>query len=147
MQVAASLFDHRFQRAGIFDAVRDRRVACFVRSVYLQGLLLMPEADIPDELRQVIPLRRQLHTLAQQAGLEVSALAIRYVLGLPSVTCAVIGAESVEQMRSNLALFSTLSVPIEMMHKIDEIVPSLPDKILLPNHWSTRMPDAIPVGR
>ncbi len=35
----------------------------FVRSVYLQGLLLMPEDTIPDFLRPVVPVRRRLEQL------------------------------------------------------------------------------------
>jgi aryl-alcohol dehydrogenase-like predicted oxidoreductase len=51
VQIPASLLNHRFPRSGICEEARRRGTAIFARSVYLQGLLLMPEEDIPDESR------------------------------------------------------------------------------------------------
>lgn len=144
LQIPANLFDHRFRKLGVLPTAREQNVAIFVRSIYLQGLLLMPDADIPAELAQVIPLRHKLHTLAREAGIEMSALAARYILSLEGVTCAVVGVESVLQMRENLELFSAGPLPDALVAKINEIIPEMPNEILLPNLWSKRMPDVAP---
>jgi aryl-alcohol dehydrogenase-like predicted oxidoreductase len=36
----------------------------------------------------------------------LSELAVRYVLSLDGVTCGVVGIETVEQMRQNVAMFA-----------------------------------------
>jgi aryl-alcohol dehydrogenase-like predicted oxidoreductase len=146
LQIPASLFDQRFRRSRVLQSARKQHMAVFARSIYLQGLLLMPEADVPGELAQVIPIRRRLHSLAREAGLTMSAMAAQYVLGQEGVTCVVVGVESVEQMKNNLAVFSARTLSQTLMRKIDEAVPALPDEVLLPNRWSRRMPDATPVG-
>lgn len=146
LQVPANLFDHRFRRARVLDAARRRGATVFVRSVYLQGLLLMPETDIPSELLQIIPLRRRLQALSHEAGLEMTAMAARYVLGLAGVTCVLVGVESIEQMRCNLDLFSASALPETLMRQINEIVPPLPEEVLLPNRWTTRVPDVAPAS-
>ena len=57
IQIPFNLFDSRPLRHGLLELAAAKGVAVFVRSVYLQGLLLMPEAGICPELREVVPAR------------------------------------------------------------------------------------------
>jgi aryl-alcohol dehydrogenase-like predicted oxidoreductase len=145
VQIPTSVLDRRFVKGGVFDAARARRVALFVRSIYLQGLLLMPEADILPELAEVIPVRRRLDALAREAGLSLAELAARYVLGLPGFSCAVVGVETEAQMRQNTDLFAKPPLDDALMRAVADAVPDLPEKIVFPALWSKRMPDAKPV--
>jgi len=117
-------------------------VAVFAHSVYLQGVLLMPEADIIPELSAVIPVRRNLQRLADEAGLTMAELAARYVLSIDGMTCAVVGVETVEQMRENIRLFSKGPLDRVLVQAIADSVPELPESVLNPRKWSKRMPDA-----
>jgi aryl-alcohol dehydrogenase-like predicted oxidoreductase len=144
LQIPANLFDHRFRRAQAFNEAARQGTAVFVRSAFLQGLLLMPEADIPPDLARVVPLRHSLESLAHEAGMTMRELAARYVLGLQGLTSVVVGVESIAQMQDNLALFSAGALPTTLMRQVEETVPVLSDKILLPNQWSTRVPDIAP---
>lgn len=147
VQLPTSVLDLRYLRQGIYREAARRGVGLFVRSIYLQGLLLMPEADIIPELQSVIPVRRRLSEIADQAGMPLAELAARYILSLEGVTCAVVGVETVEQMRQNTELFSKGPLDASITHAIDDAVPELPDEILMPNKWSKRVPDAVPAGR
>ncbi len=71
LQLPANVLDRRHQRSGVFQEAASRGVAVFVRSVYLQGLLLMSEDDIPPALRGVIPVRRHLAAIASAAGMHL----------------------------------------------------------------------------
>ena len=147
LQIPTSILDHRFTRGGIFNEAKQRGIAVFVRSVYLQGLALIPEEEIPDDITAVIPVRRQLQNLAREAGLGMEELAARYVLSLPGFTCAVVGMETVQQVRHNVTLFSKAPLEPTLVQAIETIVPNLPDNILRPNMWSKRMPDVQPIKR
>jgi len=136
VQIPSSIFDHRFLRQGIFDQAAKSGVAVFVRSIYLQGLVLMPEHDIPPHLAQVVPIRRKLEALAKDAGMTIAELAVRHVLGLTGLTCAVVGAESEEQVRNNAALFSEGPLDETLTMAIAESVPDLPDEVIFPGRWA-----------
>jgi aryl-alcohol dehydrogenase-like predicted oxidoreductase len=143
LQIPTSILDRRFSHpdGGIIRQAADRGIAVFVRSIYLQGLLLMPEEDILAELAEVIPVRRRLEALADEAGMHLSELAVRYVLGLDGVTCSVVGIETLEQMQQNVAMFAKGPLDARLRQAVEAAVPDLPDKILMPNQWSRRMPD------
>lgn len=61
-------------------------IRLFSRSVYPQGLPLMPEEKIRPGLAQVIPVRRRLERIALEAGCTMTELCMRYVLSNPAVT-------------------------------------------------------------
>jgi aryl-alcohol dehydrogenase-like predicted oxidoreductase len=142
MQMPSSVLDHRFIRLGICDTAAERGAALFVRSIYLQGLILMPEEDILPELVDVIPVRRNLKTFADQAGITMAELAVRYMLGIDGITSLVVGVDSTDQMRENIALFNKGPLDSDLQVAIEQAVPDLPEKILFPGNWSKRMADA-----
>lgn len=144
VQMPTSVLDRRFVRIGVCEQAGKQGTTLFARSIYLQGLLLMPEDDILPELSDVIPVRRRLRELAQQAAMSVSELAVRYVLGISRITSAVVGVDSVDQMRENIALFNKGPLPEDLFAAVTEAVPDLPESILFPGKWSKRMPDANP---
>jgi aryl-alcohol dehydrogenase-like predicted oxidoreductase len=143
LQLPVNLLDQRFVGAGVLDTARERGAAVFARSVFLQGLLLMQDADVPAELDGVLPALRELRALARAAGLTMAQLCVRFVLGLPGVTCALAGVETVAQMRQNLELFRQDPLPPDLQRAVRDAVPALPEQILVPRRWSQRMPDAV----
>ncbi|UCH36041.1 MAG: aldo/keto reductase [Armatimonadota bacterium] len=135
IQLPVNLLDQRFVRQGVLAEARRRGTAVFARSVYLQGLLLMPEEDIPPQLREATPIRRKLAAVAAEAGMSLAELAVRYVLGIAGMTCAVVGVETVAQMRNNLTLFAKGPLDAVLMETIAGAVPDLPDRVLMPSQW------------
>lgn len=148
LQIPVNLFDHRFtRRFPVVEQSARQGVALFVRSVYLQGFLLMPETDVPPDLEEFLPVRRQVEALAQQAGMRMEELALRYALSLPGVVSLVMGVDSVDHIRHNLRLLQGGPLPPDLMAAIPRTVPELPDKMLLPNLWDRRMADVAPEKR
>jgi len=140
IQVPFNIIDKRFDQAGGFERLRRKSTALFTRSVFLQGLLLMPKARIPVALGAVVPVRRRLAALAAEAGLAPAELAMRFVLSTPAVTSVLVGVDTVEQMRKNMEVFRKGRLDPALMKRIDEIVPSLPEEILNPVFWPPRKP-------
>jgi aryl-alcohol dehydrogenase-like predicted oxidoreductase len=138
LQIPTSILDRTFLDAGVFSYAQSRRVAVFVRSVFLQGLLMMRDEEIPPQLSAVLPVLVRLRALAHQAGITLQELALRYTLGLPGVTCVLTGVESVAQMRENIRLFSAGPLPPDLMQDIGNVAPALPDNITRPYLWTNR---------
>jgi aryl-alcohol dehydrogenase-like predicted oxidoreductase len=135
VQLPTSILDHRFLRDRVFDSAEKSGMALFARSVFLQGLLLMAESEIHGRLRDVTPFTSKLRQIGEDAGMSLSQLALRYVLSLNGLTCAVIGAESIDQVRENLRAFEDGPLDKALMSAVEAAVPGLPDDILMPTAW------------
>ncbi len=137
IQHPLSLLDQRFERSGVLQRARSKGIAIFVRSVYLQGLLLLPEERVPERLADIKPVRRRLERTAKALEISLPELALRFAASLEGVTGVVVGLETLEQLESNLAMLAKGNLAEETVKKISSIVPDLPDAILLPNLWGT----------
>jgi len=137
LQLPGNVLDQRHQRSGVFQAAAAHGVAVFIRSVYLQGLLVMPEAAIPPTLRDVIPVRRRLAAIADDAGMTLAELALRFMLAQDGVTGVLTGVETVAQVRENVALFDRGPLSADIREAITAAVPELPEAILTPFLWPT----------
>lgn len=136
LQIPGSLLDRRHQLSGLFGKAESCDMALFVRSVYLQGLLLMPQEAVPAHLHPVLPVRRQLAAVAAVAGMELSELALRYMLSQPGVTSLVVGVETVAQMQANLRLFDGGPLPPDTLAAVDTIDTDLPEACITPSMWA-----------
>ncbi len=135
LQLPGNILDRRHQRSGVFRQAAARGVGVFIRSVYLQGLLAMPEEAIPPGLRKVVPVRRRLAGIAGEAGLTLPELALRYMLSQEGVTSVLTGVETVAQIRENLDLFSRGPLAPDLLAAVEDTVPDLPESILTPTLW------------
>ncbi len=136
VQLPANLLDRRHQQHGIFDQAAARDAVVFIRSVYLQGLLLMPEAEIPAELIAVIPVRRRLEAVADEAGIGFAELAARYLLSQSGVASVLVGVETLDQLRENLAVFGRGALDADTLAAIDAVAFELADQVITPASWS-----------
>lgn len=145
IQIPTSILDRRFSHGEVFREARARNVAIFVRSAYLQGLILMEPEQVPGDLTAVIPALQELRALAGEIGISLEELALRYVLGLEGLTCAVVGVESVQQMQRNVEICRKGKLDPEIQKRAEAMQFDLPDLIFEPWRWQKRMPDAVPL--
>lgn len=135
LQLPANLLDQRHERSGVFEAAASKGVAIFIRSVYLQGLLAIPEASFPATLRDIIPVRKALKAIAADAGMPLLELALRYMLAQPEVTSILTGVETVQQVNDNLDMFSRGPLPENILEAIHLAVPELSETLITPSLW------------
>jgi aryl-alcohol dehydrogenase-like predicted oxidoreductase len=142
IQIPTNILDRRFTNAGVLREAKERGVAVFVRSSYLQGLILMEPDEVPDDLKVVIPALQTLRSFAGENSLTIEELALRYVLSLEGLSSAVVGVESVAQITRNLEIFEAGALNAEQMQRIAAFDFQLPDLVFQPFRWQKRMPDA-----
>ena len=135
LQIPGNVVDRRHQRSGAFVEAARRGVAVFLRSVYLQGLLVMSEAEVPEMLQSVIPVRRRLADLAAAAGMQMGELALRYMLSQAGVTCVLTGVETTAQLHENLDLFDRGPLPGDLLAEVDALATDLPVEVVTPAMW------------
>ncbi|MBP5671605.1 MAG: aldo/keto reductase [Victivallales bacterium] len=135
VQIPSNVLDRRF--LSLIKAT-DRKARVFVRSVYLQGLLLMPAERIPEHLQVVLPIRQALTALAEAAGMTLSELCMRYLLSFPGVEGVLTGVDTVEQLEMNVALAERGSLPEDLLKAVMAAVPDLAENIIRPSMWNKR---------
>ena len=116
-QVPMSIFDQRLIAGGSIAKLREREYSVFVRSVFLQGLFFLdPEkVDDPILVEHAVPKIRLLQRIARELGMTVAQLAIAFMRDCAGVTSLVLGADTPEQVRSNIAYFDAPALDESVM--------------------------------
>ena len=130
IQVPGNILDRRF-----IPFSRKKPHKLFVRSVYLQGLLMMPEEKIPAVLAGVIPYRRKLAALAEENAMGATELYMRYLLSFPEIDGVLTGVDNPEQLEYNLQMVSGGPLDEAVLQKIRNLIPELPELWIHPKLW------------
>lgn len=106
IQIPMSLFDQKLLHGGYLKRLKERGIGVFVRSVFLQGLFFLnpDQIDNPDLKVHAAPHLKTLRKLAEKADMSLAQFAISFIRDLPGVTSLVLGAETPEQVKENIAL-------------------------------------------
>lgn len=136
VQVPMNVFDLRLLKDGLLQRLQENNVAVYIRSVFLQGLLLMDPECLPAHLINARPYLLQLNKLAVTAGLSVAQLAFSYIRDIEGVTSLVIGAENKDQILQNSALLRGPALSEETRLKIVELFSDVPEQLITPGLWS-----------
>ncbi|OVZ59869.1 hypothetical protein CDO46_22850 [Pigmentiphaga sp. NML030171] len=140
IQCPVNLLDWRWRTSQFLAAVADRPdVEFFARSVYLQGLLLLPPSRWPRyEGAPPQHLAGILSALVSQLKRENREdLCLAYVRGLPWIKSLVIGLETPAQLHSNVKLFRHPPLNENERSIVERAIPTLPDTLLNPAKWVT----------
>jgi L-glyceraldehyde 3-phosphate reductase len=68
---------------------------------------------------------QELNRLAQARGQSLAQMALAWLLRLPGITSALIGASSVEQVEQNVAALDNLEFSEEELRRIDQLAPRM----------------------
>lgn len=108
-QVPMSIFDQRLIADGSIAKLQERDYTVFVRSVFLQGLFFLDpdKLDDPVLVQHAAPKIRLLRQIAENCGMTVAQLAIAFMRDCGGTTSLVLGADTPDQVRCNIAYFDT----------------------------------------
>lgn len=133
VQVPCNILDRRFNP--FWPLAMANKTKVYSRSVYLQGLMLMPEENIRPSLSSVVPVRRALTTLAREAGCTLAELCMRFVLSNPAISGVLVGVDTAEQLHENLQAAALGPLSADLLQTIDAIVPDFPEIMVRPALW------------
>lgn len=108
VQIPLNLLDQRFDSKEFIES--SKGVEIHVRSVFLQGLLLMEECKVPQALKNVLPSIGEIKNKAHDMNLEIYDLCLAYVFHKTWVNKVVIGLDNVYQARQLIQSIESLSV-------------------------------------
>ena len=135
VQLPSNLLDRRFERSGVFQLAGEMEKQIYVRSVFLQGLLLMDSTDLPENMQFALSVLKRFEKLSQETGVSKQDISLGYVMHAYPEAKIVIGVETPEQLKDNLKSWKAGLHP-GFMEQAREEFESVEDRILNPALWS-----------
>jgi L-glyceraldehyde 3-phosphate reductase len=140
------MFD-RWIEDGLTAVLEKEGIGCIVFSPLAQGLLTDRYLrDIPadsrasregflkrESVQKNLPAIRALNAIAKRRGQPLAEMALAWVLRLPVVTSALIGASSVAQLESNVKTLTHLDFSKEELAEIRDILRGATAFVKLPH--------------
>jgi len=94
VQVPINLLDQRLISSGALTRLKSAGFEIHARSVFLQGLLLMPTETLPSRFQSVRNHLRALEGAAASAGVSMLQASLGFVLGLSEIDRVLVGVNS-----------------------------------------------------
>ena len=136
IQLPSNILDRRFERAGYFKKAKEKKKIIYIRSVFLQGLLLLNPDELSESMKFTYDVLKKFNMLAGQCGLSRQQLAIGFVIKAYPYAKIVFGAETSQQVKSNLSVLgSTDMVSDDIVDEARNIFNDVGDHILNPALW------------
>ncbi len=136
IQIPANMFDNAEIVSGTMKKLSDMGVSVYVRSVYLQGLFFKDPSSLPLKIQSAKPALEKLHKLAADNGISMAELAMSYMRSVDGVASLVIGCETADQLKNNLALFDMPLLSKSVTDKIAEIAEEIEPVVIKPWEWN-----------
>ena len=136
IQVPSNILDRRFERAGIFNKAEEKNKTIYVRSIFLQGLLLLNPDKLSGPMQFTYNILNKYNMFADQCGLSRQKLAIGFVINAYPAAKIIFGAETSQQVKSNLSILeSTDILTKDIVDEARNIFNDVEDHILNPALW------------
>ena len=129
IQIPENICDRRLIKSNFFQDAMKQGIKIVLRSIYLQGLLLMDVSNIPLNLKDAQKSIIEIEKKAAEFGLLNSDLCLAYAKSIGSVEGLIVGVSTNAQLANLSRDFSNL--PKDWYEEI----PRLPEKILDPRLW------------
>jgi aryl-alcohol dehydrogenase-like predicted oxidoreductase len=124
IQVKYNVLDNELSKVNFFELAKEKNKQVFVRSVFLQGILLASDTNLPSRLIELSPRLEELDEIANCFGLKRIDIALYYVLQNQLIDGVVIGFDTVEQYREILDSIKRLGQNKKLTDKLN-LLPTL----------------------
>lgn len=128
-QVPENICDRRLLANELINEIADQNKSIIVRSIFLQGLLLMETNEIPDYLIECKPCVESLKQLAELWGVSKLDLCLSYAKSLGWCSGILVGADNLTQLQK--IVDSDFILP----ENWQEFVSPVPEELADPRNW------------
>jgi aryl-alcohol dehydrogenase-like predicted oxidoreductase len=135
IQAPANAFDRRMHRTGLFARAEAAGKKVFVRSVFLQGLMLLEPRDAARRLPPAAAAVARLDAFCVEHMTDRRRFAVGYARHHAPNALLVIGSETPAQVADNCRLLSEAPLDPRLYEEWDEVWPSDDQLLVDPSRW------------
>lgn len=132
-QIPLNVLDRRFLKSGLIPMALTQGKTFFIRSVFLQGLLVMPIEKAVQKIPQSKPYLERWHSFCRKLNMEPGAVALQYVSSAIPEGYIIVGCERPEQVVKNRDWLSG-TLPESAIQEINSW-PIPPSEVINPVQW------------
>jgi aryl-alcohol dehydrogenase-like predicted oxidoreductase len=129
-QVPENICDRRLRDSNISQEMMDDSREYIIRSVFLQGLLLMAISDIPNKLSETKTAVESLQIFAEKTRMTVLDLCLAYVRDIAWCNGILIGPSSCQELTKIVS--SQGKLPLNW----DKEIKTISEKFIDPRNWN-----------
>jgi aryl-alcohol dehydrogenase-like predicted oxidoreductase len=134
IQAPFSVLDRRLRCAGLLKKAIEHDKLVILRSIFLQGLLLMDPEQLPQHLRFARADLLAWRALCSAHHVSPAAAALKYVQAAAPACMIVVGCETPEQVQANVNLLGGAPLASECFLDI-EALPVGEERLINPSLW------------
>ncbi|MGH6661894.1 MAG: aldo/keto reductase, partial [Rhodospirillales bacterium] len=134
IQAPFNVLDRRLRDEGLLRRAAEAGKRVFLRSVYLQGLLLMPPDALSPAMAFAAPTVERWRALCAAHGLSPLAAALGFVRAQAPDAWIVVGCESANQIDDNAAAARAEAPPAAFMAAVESLRADDP-RLIDPRAW------------
>lgn len=131
VQAPLNLVDRRLEKSGCLKVLKDMNVEVHVRSVFLQGLLLLNQEDIPSKFNKWNSIWQKWHNFLSLNRIAALPTCLDYPLSVSGVNRVVVGIDSFNQFSM---ILKSLKYP-KIEHDLTFMI-SDDEKLINPTCWA-----------
>lgn len=136
IQVPFNIFDQRAIKLNWFKKAREKNKLIFIRSVFLQGLLLMNKNEIPKNLEHSKKYIEKFEDLCEELHLSKNELALSFVDSVAKDSLLLFGCDNIEQAKENIYNYNALKhLDDSILLRIKNEFSEAPEHIYNPTKW------------
>lgn len=133
VQIPANLADQRFQQSGTLDLLYRNGIEIHARSIFLQGLFLITEKNIPHQFNTWADWFKKYFNILNKNSVHPVHLCLNYPLSLSQISKVIVGVQTVSQLIeiSNFSNRNILDINTDILQQNDE-------NFINPSKWTFR---------
>ena len=136
IQIPFSVFDLRAIHEKWFERAKEKGKLIFIRSIFLQGLLLMNINEVPEKLTKAKQHLEIFEQFAFELNMSKSELALSFVETIAKNSILLFGCDTLEQAKENIKSYEEIKqLDIALVEEIIESFSSVSEDIYLPTRW------------
>jgi aryl-alcohol dehydrogenase-like predicted oxidoreductase len=139
IQIPFNLLDQRAIKNNWLQKAKEKNKLIFIRSVYLQGLLLMDIENIPDHLNGAKQYLQNIEQILNKLNITKNELALSFVDQMADSGILLFGCDNLNQAKQNIENYNNLQLlDSDTLKLLDDNVLNIDEYIYNPSKWNTK---------
>lgn len=136
IQIPFSLLDQRAINYNWLKKAKAKNKLIFIRSIYLQGLILMNLENVPFYLENAKKYLIKVEEIANRLNITKNQLALSFVNQLASESILLFGCDTLVQARENIDNYNNLTfIDEEIIEELKKSMSTVDEDIYNPSKW------------